>query len=265
MTQKIERHGVRVDGTSVPFFTRAGSLGDVGAMNQVFASKDYRVDMWQQGRLLDKKYQQIIRIGKQPLIIDAGANIGAASLYFSVRYPECKVVAIEPDSNNCQMLRLNVAGRNVEVFQGALSSTIGHVVVTDPGLSDWGFRTSASPDAVGTLVPTVTISHILAANTSLIPLICKIDIEGAEGDVFNRSVDWIDVFPLTIVELHDWMLPFSGSSRPFIKAIASKDVDFIYRGDNAFVFSEPLLQPRHPPQAATSKSITTKTDTQTPK
>ena len=35
----------------------------------------------------------------------------------------------------------------------------------------------------------------------------KIDIEGGESELFEKNIEWIEKFPLIIIELHDWMLP----------------------------------------------------------
>ena len=66
------------------------------------------------------------------------------------------------------------------------------------------------------------------------PFLAKIDIEGAEADLFSRDTDWIDQFPLIIVELHDWLLPKQGTSRNFLRCIAARNRDFVYLGENIF-------------------------------
>ena len=46
---------------------------------------------------------------KRPrVIVDAGANIGLASILFANRYPEAKVLAIEPEHDNFSLLADNV-------------------------------------------------------------------------------------------------------------------------------------------------------------
>jgi hypothetical protein len=43
------------------------------------------------------------------VIIDAGANIGLASVFFATRYPEARIVSLEADSENFAHMRKNVA------------------------------------------------------------------------------------------------------------------------------------------------------------
>ena len=64
--------------------------------------------------------------------------------------------------------------------------------------------------------------------------IAKIDIEGAETELFSQSTVWIDHFPLVIVELHDWMMPGQARSRAFLQAISSRDRDFVQIRENSF-------------------------------
>lgn len=41
------------------------------------------------------------------LIIDAGANIGAASIYFALKYPDATIISLEPEKTNFNILKKN--------------------------------------------------------------------------------------------------------------------------------------------------------------
>ena len=73
------------------------------------------------------------------------------------------------------------------------------------------------------------------------PFIIKIDIEGFEEDLFSKNLEWVDLFPLLIIELHDWMLPKSSNSKNFLQAISKLNRDFVYIGENIFSISNTLL------------------------
>mgnify|MGYP001589300051 FL=1 len=61
-------------------------------------------------------------------VIDAGANIGVASIYFCVRYPDARVYAIEPDRDVCTVLRKNLSAYpNASVHECALSDIDGTI------------------------------------------------------------------------------------------------------------------------------------------
>jgi protein O-GlcNAc transferase len=223
------------------FFYRADSIGDQGVIQQIFHAADYQI-------VPDSRYQTLVRYanaqaaaGKRPLVIDAGANIGASSVYFALQYSSGRVIAIEPEKGNAELARRNCEGLNVVVREAALGSEPGTAFLTDPGHSDWGFRVGETGEH---LVPVVTIPEILGAADvgEFAPLICKIDIEGGEVGLFAKNSDWVDAFPLIIIELHDWLFPGEGSSRNFLRAIASHNFDFIWRGENAFCFNNRLLK-----------------------
>jgi FkbM family methyltransferase len=57
-------------------------------------------------------------------IVDIGANVGAASVYFAMAYPEARVYAFEPDSRPLSLLLHNVEKlTNVQVFPLGLHSS----------------------------------------------------------------------------------------------------------------------------------------------
>jgi FkbM family methyltransferase len=50
-----------------------------------------------------------------PVILDCGANIGMASLYFKWLYPTARVQAFEPDPNTYALLRQNIERNHLDV------------------------------------------------------------------------------------------------------------------------------------------------------
>ncbi len=222
------------------FFYRPDSRGDQGVIQQIFQHADYAI-------VPEARFQTLIRYaaqraaeGKRPGIIDAGANIGASAVYFALQYPSARLIAIEPEKANADLLRRNCAGLDVIVQEAALGADGGIAYLTDPGEGDWGFRV----EPTGTLpVRVITVPQILAseAMASCFPFICKIDIEGGESGLFSRNVDWVDSFALIIIELHDWLLPGQSNSQNFLRAISDRDFDFLHRGENIFCFNNRLL------------------------
>lgn len=221
-------------------------MGDLGAIQQVLINQDYKIGHWPQGQKLLQYHQEHSKL-MPSLIIDAGANIGAAVVYFSTIFSNSFIFSIEPDISNWHILEANTAGLNVFNFYGAIADVDGELIFEDPGRSDMGFMTrriseldeNINSKRVKSISPLSILTHSVSQNTN--PLILKIDIEGGEDALFNGDTNWLSKFPLVIIELHDWMLPFSGSSRNFIKAVAQHDFDFVYRGENIFLFNRQLL------------------------
>src|SRR4051812_46664341 len=48
-------------------------------------------------------------MGGEPVILDVGANIGMASLYFKTHYPDCRLEAFEPDPRLANLFKRNLA------------------------------------------------------------------------------------------------------------------------------------------------------------
>lgn len=232
-------------GDKKTFYYRSNSVGDKGVIEQIFQNQDYNIREWAQGQRLMNYYNDA---SNDPfLIVDAGANIGASAVYFSNIFKNSVVFSIEPVISNFQILEINTKHHLNKVnYLGALSNADGVMSIEDPGISDWGFRTTPvdnlAPNLTNTVKcispPTIFEDPRIAG---AIPLIFKIDIEGAENELFSGDVSWMTKFPLIIIELHDWMFPFSGSSLNFLKATSSFEFDFLHKGENIFLFNRVIL------------------------
>jgi len=174
--------------------------------------------------------------GKRPMIVDAGANIGASPVFFMMGHPRTRMVAIEPDAGNYDLLCLNAEGLDIRCVKGALAASAGRAEVRDYGGGFWALRTVRVDEASVGGVPCVTMNQIYEEECSdtVFPFIAKIDIEGFEKDVFAANTEWVDRTPVIIVELHDWMMPRALTSRPFLECMATKDRDFVLMGENVY-------------------------------
>lgn len=207
---------------------------DVEVIKQVFVDDAYDLTRLKRFVSLRDVLQDIRERGKRPLIIDAGANIGAAAMYFSFHYADAVVIAIEPEPANFALLKYNVRGFPIIPLECALGGQSGRVRIVDPGLGHWGIRTEPSHNTYGDII-SVTVNEILKSHEMLCePFIVKIDIEGYEEDVFRFNTEWVDQIPLIIIELHDWLLPHARTSKPFLDVIASRNRDFVHIGENIF-------------------------------
>lgn len=219
----------------ISFSYRSGSEGDIGVIDQIFVQEDYEVEHKIHGKALRSVYEKN-SMHRTPLILDIGANIGASTVFFAKKYPKAHVYAIEPEPNNYNLLKLNTNGLNVKTFEGAIGCEDGTMYLEDPGSGDWGFRVVKDGILPVTVISVPSILKQLQAK-NIFPLICKIDIEGGEADLFSKNTDWINEFCLIVIELHDWMLPLQRTSRNFIKAISNLDFEVFHHGENIFCFN----------------------------
>jgi len=209
--------------------------------DQIFTNHDYDLSFLIRYSELIESYQNILSQNKVPLIIDCGANIGLSSLYFSGEFPNAKIFSFEPEKNNYFMMEQNCERlTQVSMFKKAIGSCDGFVRIQDNNSDNNAFRTSRNSNGAGD-IEVISINSILSKNKDLIPFIIKIDIEGFEDDLFSANTEWVERFPLLIIETHDWMLPKQRNSGQFLKVISSQNRDFIHKGENIYSISNEEL------------------------
>jgi FkbM family methyltransferase len=239
MTEVYSSIPIERGGTKRQFYFRAKS-SDENVIDAIFVKRQY--DMFRGlprvRELLTHANNIQQSTGKKPLVVDAGANIGASSISLSGSTPDAVVVAIEPDAGNYRLLKQNTEGLNIESIHGAISSKAGRMRVVDPGQGYWGYRTQRTNDNAPDSVSCVTINDLYKRYRQIcFPFIAKIDIEGGEADLFSGNTEWVERTPILIIELHDWLLPKSASSRPFLRCISRLNRDFLYIGEDVYSIS----------------------------
>ena len=198
---------------------------DFGIFLQIFEQRQYGTEDLARGDDIRARYDSIVKAGIIPLIVDAGANVGLSVCYFRDRYPEAKIIAIEPEDQNFRELELR-ADPLVVPIQAGLANFDGHLKLVDPLLGAAGFRTQKADSGV----PAITLATLLEQHEGE-PFLFKIDIEGFEADLFDDPA-LLDRFYVIFFEPHDWMLPKKRSAASFVRAIAALDRDFLISGEN---------------------------------
>ena len=192
-----------VPGIKHPVFIRAKTSDDY-TFQQIFINEEYGFS-----------YN-----GNAQIILDAGANIGLAAVYFANRFPAAKIICLEPESSNFELLKMNTnAYANIVGLQKGLWNRPAHLIVEVDGRDNWGFTvketTSGSADSIeATSVPALMQQYQLQQID-----IAKIDIEGSEYEVLSddASVEWMKKCTTLVIELHDRMKP--GTSEMLFKRL----------------------------------------------
>jgi FkbM family methyltransferase len=167
-----------------------------------------------------------------PLILDLGANIGLSALYFAKNFAKAQVVAMEPDPESFRVLQHNVRGfPKIVPMNVAVASRDARVVVIESNKGAWAHQTRISDDGH---IPALSMPSILRMFSDQQPFLVKIDIEGAEEELFSGDIRWIENFSVVVIETHDWMLPGRAISKNFIKAISGLNRDLLIHGENVF-------------------------------
>lgn len=214
----VEYHHRRRD-CRHPFRLRIPST-DVSAYRQVFLKRQY----------------DFVMTPAPAVIVDAGANIGLASIWFANRYPDARIIALEPEQSNFELLRANVAPYpQIVPVQAALWHRDEEIRLIDPGLGEWGFMAEVQPaagDLRGDLchtVTAVTVDRLMADHGLRRIDLFKIDIEGSEREVFSDAASWIGCVDALVIELHERMKP--GCNRAFYSASVGFDDEW-QQGEN---------------------------------
>ena len=166
------------------------------------------------------------------LIIDAGANAGYASTTFLNKYPQAKVIAIEPEASNVEQLTKNCAPyQNFQCIQSAIWKSNGAVKIMNPEAGKTEFRIAeASTNETGAM-KAITIEQILTDSGFDRIGILKLDIEGSEKELFEDNYKkWLDNVDVLIIELHDRFK--QGCALAFYSAIEKYKFKQHSKGDN---------------------------------
>ena len=230
-TEEIVAGEVTFSGGKRRLFYRKGS-SDEGTIEQILIKSEYDLKWLARGGEILNFLGRQDASGRHPIVIDAGANIGASAVFFRLAYPTAHIIAIEPDAGNFDLLRRNVDGLNVQCILGALSASPGRARLIDPGIGHWGYRTEPAISDDGIICTTIPELYGKCPQGSF-PFIVKIDIEGGEAGMFDDAT-WVDETPVIIIEPHDWLLPKAGTFRSFLRCVADRDRDFVIVGENVF-------------------------------
>ena len=146
------------------------------------------------------------------LIIDAGGYIGTAAIAFAKRYPKSKVVTLEPNKANYEILVKNTAAwSNIIAMNAALAPEPGVSTLYNRGTGEWGFtlieKAADRPTAPIESVQCITVDQIVGQTGSGGIDILKIDIEGGEHALLSHNTGWINKTTGICIELHDRIVP----------------------------------------------------------
>ena len=188
-------------------------------------------------------------LGRNPLIVDLGANIGSFSLAALTLRKDAQLVAVEPDPFNVTALRNNLAATNAEVQQVAIGTYTG---VTNLFLGDQDAVTNSTflgemaSGVQKVTVPCQSASEFfdnIAQEHGPISLL-KCDIEGGEWHLLSLPSEVLEAIPVIFLEYHsasfmECFLPIILSSH----VIYSGSVRFPHRGELAFIHKD-LISPK---------------------
>lgn len=163
----------------------------------------------------------------KPIIIDAGAHIGLATLYWKKYYPQAQIIAIEPNPYTRTLLEHNTWQNDlsdISIIDRALSDQNEPISLYFPSSqSDWQLNSGQSSRGwngqlekimTAQKVSTIRLSSLLKQPIDLL----KLDIEGAEQAVLIEASNHLHDVKHLIMEFH----PTANQSLEAITMILTK-------------------------------------------
>lgn len=138
-------------------------------------------------------------------IVDLGANIGLFSVYMKNKFPDAKIVFVEPDSGNFEMAAENLKPYpNVTGIHAGVWHKNARLRIVNPEADKVSFIVKEDPEGD---IEAISIPSIMEKYSMDRIDVLKIDVEGTEKILFEKAnQDWLRKTKYLIVETHDRFL-----------------------------------------------------------
>jgi FkbM family methyltransferase len=171
-------------------------------------------------------------LGDVEVVVDLGSHIGASIAYFRERYPEARIVGLEPDPATFAKLEANVAALDgVTVQRRAVAAADGESVFY---AAPYTLASSLVAERAGSrpvTVPTVTLDHLIEEHGLERIDLLKLDVEGSEHDAL-AGADGLARVRAIVGELH----PRLTDPDAVLALLADFDVRLTKAGDASWRF-----------------------------
>lgn len=175
------------------------------------------------------------------IIIDGGANIGLFTVMIKNKFPNAKIISVEPDKENFEMLQKNVSNYpDIYCENCGLWNKETNLKVQDKmERGKWGItveETSGDGD-----VKAISIQNLMNKYSFDRIDILKLDIETSEKKLFLENYEsWLPKTKMIIIELHDFLE--EGCSKLFFLAINKtfNKYEYMIKGENTAIINNDL-------------------------
>lgn len=174
---------------------------------------------------------------KTPIILDCGANIGLATIYFKWKYPQSNIIAFEPDKEIFELLKENIEYNKitgVTLINAALLDRTGKVEFYSSVESSWNSGVGSIYSKQGdnrkkTEINCVRLSDYIDNNVDFI----KMDIEGSEDLVIKDLVkcEKLNLIKEFIIEYHHKIGSENSKLGKFLGFFEQNNYEYQIRGN----------------------------------
>lgn len=208
---------------NIHFFLRDNNT-DPGIFGQVFIDQQYDIPI-----SFDPK-----------TILDLGANTGLSALYFSQKYPQANIVALEPDKENFEIALQNTNDcSRIKMLQKGIWDKNTLLEIIDSNVTNDAFMVKETLSKTSTSIEAINIETLMEEQGWPYIDILKIDVEGSEKEVFSGNFEkWLPKTKVIFVEVHDQMK--KGCSKAVFNAISKYNFNFTMKHENLIFINEDL-------------------------
>ena len=222
------------------------NMANISNMKVPLAFRPNTSDKWLLNKIFNvQEYNFKIENFNPQLILDCGANVGYSAAYFANKYPQAKIIAVEPEPLNFKMLTYNTHFfDNVTCLNSAIWYNEGYIkILPDVPGNTLAFMTEDTTADDPEALKTTTIAKLLADSGFDEIDLLKLDIEGAEREVFDdiaKPDEWLPKVKVMVIELHDRMK--IGCSNAFFKAVSRYNFYMDISGENLLFVKIDLIK-----------------------
>lgn len=152
------------------------------------------------------------------VVLDLGAYTGISTRWFCDQYPDARVIAVEPHPDRADLARRNAP--RAEVLRRAVGAEAGMATLRRNEQGGWADSIIRPGEDVAE-VTVNTVDEILGEARAEV---VKVDIEGAEREVFRAGGEWLRHVRLLFIETHDRYVP--GCTDAVVRALAGRMVEW---------------------------------------
>lgn len=210
---------IYVPGYQAPMFLRPNT-SDAPTFEKIFMDSEYDLSFLN----LNPK-----------LIIDGGSNVGYATIFFAKRYPNARIISVEPEGSNFRLLVQNTQPYpNVTRIKAALWNRKAFLKIENLRDEKYAFRVTETVQMNSHTIRSITMMDLLSIFRIKHVDILKLDIEGAEKELFESNYKaWLDRVDVIVIELHDRLR--EGCSASFYQATSQYRYKHFRKGEHVIL------------------------------
>lgn len=196
---------------AIHFYNRHVCNFVIGDVTFSFDTKDFYSKCWFFPRCDENHYHEpavtslvVMIMPHVPSFIDVGAHLGYFTILAGALSPEKPIIAYEMDDRSFSRLTRNIQLnnlKNVQAIHKAVSGSSGEAHYHRPILIDSGESLIPTGGITGTAIETRTLDDAIR-EAGLEPGLIKIDVEGAEYEVFSGMKETLSKNPILLLEIH---------------------------------------------------------------